>query len=129
MLGAYNYLIHLLSGFVLLSAFFWLYTEKITPFHEITLIRNGNMAAACSLAGAVIGYTLTLASSITHNDSFFMFLAWGFGGLVVQAICYAIMTRLMPQMNEAIVSNNIAMGALMGLASLSLGILNAACMS
>jgi putative membrane protein len=49
--------------------------------------------------------------------------------MIVQAATYAAITRVIPQMNEAIGANNVAMGALMGTASLAIGIVNAACLS
>ncbi len=128
MVAAYAYLLHLVTGCVLLAVFFAIYTW-ITPFDEIALIREGNMAAALSLAGAMIGFCLTLASAILHSDSYLTFLAWSAGAMVVQSIGYAAITRMLPQMNGAIEHNNAAMGALMGLASISLGIVNAACLS
>lgn len=128
MVAAYAYLLHLVSGCVLMAIFFAIYTW-ITPFDEIALIREGNMAAALSLAGAVVGFCLTLASSVLHSDSLEMFLAWGAGAMVVQSAGYAVITRMLPQMNSAIEHNNAAMGALMGTASLALGIINAACLS
>ena len=128
MLQAYAYLLHLLSGFVLLAVFFVVYT-KITPFDEVSLIRRGNAAATVSLSGAGIGFGLTLASSILHSDSFMMFVVWAVGAMVVQTVTYALLTRLLPQMNQAIEENNVAMGALMGTASLLVGIVNAACLS
>ena len=129
LLLAYAYIIHLLSGLVLLGVFFWIYTKKITPFDEITLISQGNISAALSLGGALLGFCLTIASSILHSDSFLMFLAWGAGAMLVQALCYAAITRVLPQMNDAITQNNAAMGALMGAASLTVGIINAASLS
>jgi putative membrane protein len=108
--------------------FFIIYT-KITPFEEIPLIRSGNVAAALSLGGAMLGFGLTLVSSILHNDTFFLFLVWAGGAMVVQALAYALLARIVPNMNEAIESNNIAMGMLMGVASLLLGMINAACLS
>jgi putative membrane protein len=128
MLQAYAYLLHLLSGFVLLAVFFWIYT-KTTPFAEMALIRQGNMAAALSLAGATIGFCLTLAASILLSSGFFMFLVWGIGAMTMQVVTYAVVTRLLPQMNTAITENNVAMGTLMGTASLTVGIINAACLS
>ncbi len=38
---------------------------KITPYDDIKLIRDGNTAAAVSLAGAIIGLALPLAFSIS----------------------------------------------------------------
>jgi putative membrane protein len=128
LLMAYAYLLHLLSGLVLIAIFFGIYT-KITPFDEIELIRHGNMAAAASLAGAIVGFCLTLASSVLHSDTYELFLAWSIGAMVVQTAAYAVITRMLPQMNDAIEHNNVAMGTLMGTASLALGIINAACLS
>jgi putative membrane protein len=128
MLQAYSYLLHLLSGCALLAAFFGIYT-KITPFNEIGLVRQGNMAAAVSLLGAGVGFCLTVVSSIVHNDTFWMFLIWSLGAMIVQSAAYAFLTRMLPQMNEAIEANNVAMGVLMGSLSLIVGMINAACLS
>ena len=128
MVAAYAYLLHLVTGCVLLAVFFAIYTW-ITPFDEIALIREGNMAAALSLAGAMIGFCLTLASGIVHSDGYELFMIWSAGAMVVQSLGYAAITRMLPQMNSAIEHSNAAMGVLMGLASLSLGIINAACLS
>jgi putative membrane protein len=128
MLQAYAYILHLLSGFVLLAVFFWIYT-RITPFDELSLIQQGKLAAALSLAGALIGFCLTLASSILHSDTFFLFLSWAVGAMIIQAASYAAITRVLPGMNAAIADNNIAMGTLMGATSLMVGIINAACLS
>jgi len=128
MLQAYSYLLHLLSGCVLLAAFFAIYT-KITPFNEIALIRQGNMAAAVSLLGAGVGFCLTVTSSIVHNDTFWMFLIWSIGAMLVQSAAYAFLTRVLPQMDQAIEANNLAMGILMGSLSLMVGMINAACLS
>jgi putative membrane protein len=128
MLQAYAYILHLLSGFLLLGVFFGIYT-KITPFNELSLIREGNVAAALSLGGALIGFSLTLASSVLHSDTYLLFVVWAIGAMVVQAASYAAITRVLPQMNAGIADNNIAMGALMGSSSLTVGIINAACLS
>jgi putative membrane protein len=128
MLQAYAYVLHLLSAFVLLALFFIIYT-KITPFEEIPLIRTGNVAAALSLGGAMLGFGLALVSSILHNDTFFLFLAWAGGSMVVQAMAYAVLARIVPNMDEAIEANNIAMGMLMGTTSVLVGMINAACLS
>jgi putative membrane protein len=117
-----------LSGFALLAIFFLVYT-KITPFHEVDLIRGGNVAAALSLSGAMLGFALTVGSSLLHIASFGAFLGWGAAALMVQVLCYALITRLLPNMNEAIAENNMAMGLLMGMTSLTVGIVNAACLS
>jgi putative membrane protein len=128
MLQAYAYILYLLSGFLLLAVFFGIYT-KVTPFNEVALIREGNVAAALSLGGALIGFSLTLASSVLHSNTYLLFIGWAVGAMIVQAASYAAITRVLPQMNAGIADNNVAMGVLMGTTSLTVGIINAACLS
>jgi len=128
MLQAYAYILYLLSGFLLLAVFFAIYT-KITPFDELSLIQEGNGAAAFSLGGALIGFSLTLASSVLHSNTYMLFIGWAIGAMVVQIASYAALTRVLPNMNASITDNNLAMGALMGTTSLTVGIINAACLS
>mgnify|MGYP003875383087 FL=1 len=67
------YASHLLAGAVVFSGFFFIYL-RLTPYDEFKLIREGNIAAALSLAGALLGFVLTIASSITHADGLVPFL-------------------------------------------------------
>ncbi|MFM0347477.1 DUF350 domain-containing protein [Paraburkholderia sp. RL17-347-BIC-D] len=125
---AFSYGIHLLSAFVLILGFAAVYL-KVTPFDELALIREGNVAALLSFAGALIGFCLTLASSIAHNSTLMLVLIWAVGAMVVQVATYALLTRLLPGMNDGIETRNTAMGGLMGAASLVVGIINAACLT
>ncbi|WP_374338434.1 DUF350 domain-containing protein [Methyloversatilis sp.] len=124
----YLYVKHLLSGLVMVGLFAAIYV-RFTPFHELPLIRRGCTAAALSLAGAVIGFSLTVASSILHNDHYFMFVAWATLAAVVQMAAYLLIERSLPEMKAAIEANNVAMGVLMGTVSLVVGVINAACLS
>ncbi len=124
----YLYMKHLLSGLIMVGLFAAVYV-RFTPFHEMPLIRRGCTAAALSLAGAIIGFSLTVASSILHNDHYLMFIAWGTLAAVVQVAAYLLIERSLPEMKAAIEANNMAMGALMGTVSLVVGVINAACLS
>ncbi len=126
--SAFSYAVHLLSAFVLLLAFAAVYL-KATPFDELALIRDGNVAAMLSFGGALVGFCLTLASSIAHNSTLGAVVIWAVGAMLVQVLTYAGLTRLMPGMNHAIEDRNAAMGGLMGTASLVVGIINAACLT
>jgi putative membrane protein len=122
------YFSHLVSGLALLVGFFFIYT-KFTPYDELQLIRKGNRAAAWSLGGALVGFCLTLASSILHNDTLAVFLAWAAGGMLVQLGVYVLIAHTIARVDQAISDDNEAMGMLMGGISIVVGILNAACMS
>lgn len=124
----YNYFLHLFSGLLMVGGFAAIYMW-VTPFHELALIRQGMVAPALSLGGAVIGFSLTVASSILHNDHYLLFLMWCASGLSVQLVTYALLARAFPRLPGQLASNNVAAGASAGVVSLVVGIVNAACMS
>ena len=123
-----NYLIHLILAATLLIAFFIIYT-RVTPYNEVLLIRQGNHAAALSLGGALLGFSATIASSLMHTADYQQFFAWAFGAMVVQLLVYVVTTRLLRMSKDQIESNNSAFGGLLGAISLSIGAINAACIS
>ena len=123
-----SYIAHLTASLVLLMLFVGIYA-RITPMNEFALIRSGNIAAICSLAGAVFGFSLTLASSLTNNDSIEKFLMWSALAMVVQVLTFGVLHRCLSGAVEKIESNNVAMGALVGGGSLVMGLVNAACLS
>ncbi|MDR5745582.1 DUF350 domain-containing protein [Caballeronia sp. LZ029] len=125
---AYSYAVHLVSTVILLAGFAGVYI-KVTPFDELALIRGGNVAAVLSLGGALLGFSLTLASSVVHFATLPLVTAWAVGALIVQLLAHAVLARILPGMDRAIEDNNVAMGGLMGAVSLTVGVVNAACLS
>ncbi len=123
-----NYVIHLLLASVLLLVFFNIYTY-LTPFNEVLLIRQGNNAAAISLAGALVGFSITIASAILHTANYQEFLAWAAGAMVVQILAYVVTSGLLKMSKDQIEANNTAFGGLLAAISLSIGAINAACIS
>jgi putative membrane protein len=55
---------------------FKLIYQAATPYHEHTLIREGNVAAAITLGAALLGYILVLASALEHTTSLIEFTLW-----------------------------------------------------
>jgi len=119
---------HLLTAAALVLAFFVIYT-RITPFDEVLLIRQGNRAAAFSLGGALIGFSITLSSALLHTADYYQFFGWAAGAMVVQVLVYATATSLLHMAKDQIEADNGAFGALLGSISLSIGLINAGCIS
>jgi putative membrane protein len=128
MAGFQGYVAYLLAASVLLALFLFAYT-RLTPYREVDLIRAGKLAPALSLGGALLGFSLTLAASIQHNDGMLMFLLWSVCAMLVQALAYALLARAIPGMPQALEADNVGMGALMASVSLAVGLVNAACLS
>jgi putative membrane protein len=123
-----NSLVYLALAGVLLTFFFVIYS-RVTPIDEIFLIRQGNCAAALSLGGAMLGFSLTIASCIFHTSSLVQFFAWAVGALAVQLLAYLVTCRLLRISREHIESGNAAFGGMLGAISISVGAINAACIS
>jgi putative membrane protein len=122
------YLLHLLTAVAMVLAFFVIYT-RITPFDEVALIRGGNQAAAFSLGGTLLGFSITLASALWHTADYYQFLGWGAGGMLIQVVVFAVATRLLAMSKDQIEANNKAFGGLLGSIALSIGVINAGCIS
>jgi putative membrane protein len=122
------YLLHLFTAAALVLAFFVVYT-RITPFDEVLLVRQGNGAAALSLGGALIGFSVTVASALLHTSDYYQFAGWALGAMLVQVLVFAVATSLLRMSKDQIEADNCAFGGLLGSISLSIGLVNAGCIS
>ena len=123
-----NYAIHLIASAILVGVFFVVYT-RVTPFDELALIRAGKGAAALSLGGALVGFSLTLGSSVVHNATLVEVVLWAVAAMIVQILVFAVASRLINTIRVEIEAGNVAMGGFLGTVSLVAGIVNAACLS
>lgn len=126
--GLPAFLSYFATGIGLLAVFLLLYLW-ITPYREISLIREGNAAAAASLSGAMVGFILPLASAITHSVSLLDMAIWGLIALIIQLLVYGAGRLLLPNLARDIPAGQVASGVLLGALSLAIGLLNAACMT
>jgi putative membrane protein len=101
----------------------------LTPYHELRLVRQGNTAAAVTLAGAVIGLALPLGSTLAHSVSVADILIWGAVSAALQALTFGAVSVVLRGMAQRIESGNMATALLVASAQLAVGILNAGAMS
>lgn len=114
---------------VALIAVFLLVYVNITPYDEIALIRQGNTAAAVSLAGALFGFAMPVANVIAHSDTLADLAAWGAIAGVIQLLTYLVARFTLPQLTEDIPAGKVAPATFLAALSLTIGLTNAACMS
>lgn len=123
-----NFLVYFVVGGGLTAVFMLLYAN-LTPQHDLRLIRSGNSAAAIALVGALVGFVMPLASVIAHSAAIIELVVWGIIALIVQLAGFVIARLVLPHLPQAIEEGNIADAVLLAGISLSLGILDAACMA
>ena len=126
--GIDEFLLYLVAALALLAVFICIYIW-ITPYKELTLIRQGNVGAAASLSGTVLGFAIPLAHAVAQSVNLAEMAMWGAIALAVQLLVFFVCTRLMPGITRDIAAGKAAPGVFIGSLSLASGILNAACMT
>ncbi len=112
-----------------LLALFLLVYLNVTPYHEVALIRDGNSAAAVSLSGALLGFAMPVANVIAHSDTLLDLASWGAIAGVIQILAYLVARLALPQLDQDIPAGKTAPAIFLTVLSLSVGLINAACMT
>jgi putative membrane protein len=123
-----SFIVYFITAIVLLAIFAKVY-EKMTPFREFDLIRRGDVAAACSFGGALLGFAIPLASAIAHSLGLIDMILWGAIALIVQLLTFQVIKLIFPTIVADIPNNELSKGIFLGIVSLIAGILNAACIT
>ena len=123
-----TFLVYFVAAVVAESLFLTLYMAT-TKHNELPLIKEGNVAAAISLGGAVLGFTLPLASAISQSVSLIDMAVWSAVALVVQLAVLMIVELLLREISDRISKGSVAAGITLASASLSIGVINAASMT
>ena len=126
--GFDDFLLYLAISGVLLAMFVTIYV-RITPYREIALIRDNNMAAAFSLSGALIGMVIPLANAVEYSVNPVDMAIWGFIALAIQLLVFVIARIALPNIVVDIPAGKTAPGFFLGAISIAAGLLNAACMT
>lgn len=122
------FLAYFLSGVIILFGFAAIYA-KATPHDEMALIRSGNGAAVTAYLGAVLGFSLPLASAAANSVSIGDFIVWAVIGMLIQVAAFFVAKTTMNDLPGRITRGEMSAGAWAGGIALAVGILNAACMT
>ncbi len=98
----------------------------LTPIKEIHLIKTGNIAAAISFSGALLGIGIPLASSLSVSNSLVEILIWGITAVVFQLLCYKLADRFLNELGERITKGELAAAILLFSIKISVSLVNAA---
>lgn len=101
----------------------------ITPQREMALIREGNLAAAISLGGAMIGFVQPLASAIAHSVSLVDLALWGAVAWAVQLLTHLVLRLVVRDLRGRIEADVRSVALFVALVAACVGTLNAAAMT
>lgn len=126
--GLPAFLSYFAIGLAAYGAFAAIYT-RLTPHKEAQLIREGNLAAVTAFLGALVGFSLPLASAAANSVSIVDYIIWAVIGILAQILAFFIANMTMKGLHQKITAGDIAAGLWGGGIALVIGILNAACMT
>ncbi|KAA0957555.1 DUF350 domain-containing protein [Pseudomonas sp. ANT_H12B] len=119
---------YILGAAVLFALFQFIYT-RITPHKEFELIRAGNVAAAIALGGAIIGFAIPASNVIAYSINIVDFVVWAVIAAFVQLLAFLMTSLVLKGASERIKKGEIAAGIYVAAVAISVGMLNAACMT
>lgn len=123
-----DFLIYLSMAVLILLASTAVYS-LVLPIKEWNLIRAGNAAAALTIGGTLIGFALPLSESIRRSNGLVDMAVWAAITVAVQLIGFAAMRLWRKDASTAIAAGDMAEAIVLASASVSLGLVNAACLS
>ena len=100
----------------------------VTPFHERELLREGNVAAATVLSGAVVALAIPLAALLATTRAVLDIVVWGIVALLLQLVTVVVASHLMRGLRLRIDDGSIAAALPITAAQLAIALLNAAAM-
>ena len=116
---------HLIVTLLLLAAGAAVYV-LMTPWKEISLIREGNSAAALSLGGVLLGLAIPLATSLARSTSIIEIGLWGAATVALQLLIFRLVDLLLHGLPQRIQDGEIAAAALLVGAKLASALIIAA---
>jgi len=123
-----GFVMYILGAAVLFALFQFIYT-RVTPHREFELIRSGNVAAAIALGGAVIGFAIPASNVIAYSINMLDFIVWAVIAAVVQLLAFLMTSLVLKGASARIKNGEIAAGIYIAAVAISVGMLNAACMT
>ena len=101
----------------------------LTPHKEITLIREGNAAAAVSLSGVLVGLAIPLAASLKASTNILEVALWGVVTVVVQLLVFRLVDMILRGLPKRIQEGEISAAALLVGAKIATALVSAAARS
>ena len=121
-------LMHFLVTVVMLVVGVTIYVW-ITPHKDVALVREGNVAAAISLSGAILGLAIPLAMSMSVSVNGADIVIWGLLTLVIQLIVFRLADLLLRDLSARIEAGEVAAALLLSAIKLAVAAITAAAVS
>ncbi|MFL1564109.1 DUF350 domain-containing protein [Pseudomonas sp. O64] len=126
--AVFGFVTYILGAAIIFALFQFIYT-RVTPHKEFELIRAGNVSAAVALGGAIIGFAIPASNVIAYSISILDFVVWAVIAALVQLLAFLVTSLVLKSTSERIKNGELAAGIYVAAVAISVGMLNAACMT
>lgn len=123
-----SFALYILVAAIVFALFQFIYT-RMTPHREFELIRANNPAAAIALGGALVGFALPAGNIISYSVSILDFVVWVTIAAGVQLLAFIATSLVVKNLSSRIVNGEQAAAIYTAAIAISVGFLNAACMT
>ena len=123
-----SFVVYIVVAAILFGLFQFAYT-RLTPHKEFALIREGNVAAAVALGGALIGFALPAGNIISYSVSVLDAVVWALIAAVVQLLTFTMTSLVLKGLSVRIARGEMAAAIYAASVAISVGFLNSACMT
>jgi putative membrane protein len=101
----------------------------LTPHKEVALVREGNVAAAVSLAGILLGLAIPLSAALKASTNLVDLALWGVATLVVQLLISRLTDLVLHGMPRRIQDGELAAATLLAAVKIATGLILGAAVS
>jgi putative membrane protein len=101
----------------------------ITPHNELKLIRAGNIPAALSFAGLIVGLALPLSASMAASFTSLEVIVWGIFAVIGQIVVFFVVDRVFGDLSRRIEAGEMAPAVVLVGTKLAVAIVGAAALS
>jgi putative membrane protein len=101
----------------------------LTPYKEISQIREGNAAAAVAFGGVIVGLAVPLAAALMASNSIREIAIWGAATVVVQLLVFRITDLVLMGLPSRVQEGEVSAAVLLVAAKLAAALVLAAAVS
>jgi putative membrane protein len=94
----------------------------LTPQKEVALVREGNLAAAVSLGGILLGLAIPLAAAMKASTNLIDLVLWGVATLVVQLLISRLTDLALHGLSKRIQDGEVAAATLLAAVKIATGL-------
>ena len=121
-------ILHIFVTLAMLAGGVVLYTFT-TPHKDFALVKDGNLAAAISLSGAILGLAIPLAFCMASSVNVAEIIIWGILAVAIQILVFRLCDLLLKDLSTRIEEGEMAPAVLLAGIKLSVAAINAAAIS